>query len=160
MGLRIGIGHDTHRLGADRPLRLGGVEIPGSSGLIGHSDADALLHAVIDAVLGAAGLGDLGEHFPDSDPRFKNADSAALLTAALAKLPAGSRVVNLDCIVHAEAPKLTPHKPALRRRLAELLGAAETTINVKAKTGERVGPVGRGEAIAAEAVLLMDIPGA
>jgi 2-C-methyl-D-erythritol 2,4-cyclodiphosphate synthase len=159
MGYRIGIGHDTHRLGAERPLRLGGVEIPGSPGLVGHSDADALLHAVTDAVLGAAGLGDIGEHFPDTDPANKNADSAVLLTKALALLPAGTRVVNLDCIVHAERPKLSAYKAAIRDRLAELLGVPAARVNVKAKTGERVGPVGRGEALQAEAVALLEIPG-
>ena len=160
MGLRIGIGHDTHRLGAARPLRLGGVEIPGApSGLVGHSDADALLHAVTDAILGAAGLGDIGEHFSDTDPRWHNADSGDLLRAALANLPAGTRTVNLDCIVHAEQPKLSPFKAAIRRRLAELLHVSEARINVKAKTGERVGPIGEGLAIAAEAVVLLEIPG-
>ena len=159
MGFRIGIGHDTHRLGAERPLQLGGVEVPHSSGLVGHSDADALLHAVTDALLGAAGLGDIGELFPDTDPANKDADSAVLLAQAFAALPAGTRVVNLDCIVHAERPKLSAYKTAMRVRLAELLGVPAARVNVKAKTGERVGAVGRGEAIQAEAVVLLEIPG-
>ncbi len=159
MGLRVGIGHDTHRLGAERPLRLGGVEIPGSPGLVGHSDADALLHAVTDAILGAAGLGDIGELFPDTDPANKDADSAVLLAKAFARLPVGTRVLNLDCIVHAERPKLSAYKAAMRVRLAELLGVPATRVNVKAKTGERVDPVGRGKAIQAEAVVLLEIPG-
>jgi 2-C-methyl-D-erythritol 2,4-cyclodiphosphate synthase len=154
---RVGQGHDTHRLVPNRPLILGGVPIEFDRGLLGHSDADILLHAVTDAVLGAAGLGDIGEAFPDTDPAFAGIDSAILLERALKRVSAaGWRVVNLDCTIFAERPKLSPHKPAIRRRLSELLGVAVDAVNVKAKTGERIGPVGREEAMSAEAVVLLE----
>ncbi|MCA8921783.1 MAG: 2-C-methyl-D-erythritol 4-phosphate cytidylyltransferase [Planctomycetes bacterium] len=153
---RTGIGTDLHRLVAGRPLILGGVEVPSEKGLAGHSDADALTHAVIDGLLGAAGLGDIGEHFPDTDPAYAGADSMALLRAArLAVEEAGFRVGYVDAIVHAERPKLKPHKAAMRERLSDTLGVHPSCVNLKAKTGERVGPVGRGEAIAATAVVTL-----
>ncbi len=153
---RVGLGHDTHRLAPDRPLILGGVPIKHPLGLVGHSDADVLLHAITDALLGAAGLGDIGEHFPDTDPQYAGVDSAKLLTAALTLVQGlGWTISNLDCTIHAQAPKLAPHKRAIRRRLAELLQIPVDSVNVKAKTGERVGPVGREEALSADAVLLL-----
>lgn len=157
MNLRVGIGHDTHRLGAARPLRLGGVVIPHGSGLVGHSDADVLLHALTDALLGAVGKGDIGEWFPDTDPANKDKDSRVFLAEVKERALAAARIVNVDCILFAQEPKLTPHKPAIRASLAALLGIPESHINVKAKTGESVGPVGRREAISAEVVVLVDI---
>lgn len=155
--LRVGIGHDTHRLVPGRPLRLGGVIVPHDAGLLGHSDADVLLHALIDALLGAAGLGDIGEWFPDTDPANLGRDSAEMLAAVLARLTAdGWRVVNADCIVFAQQPRLTPYKETIRSRLAALLGVPPDCVNVKAKTGEHVGPIGRGEAMAAQAVVLLE----
>lgn len=159
MGLRIGIGHDTHRLGQPRPLILGGVTIPHSTGLIGQSDADVLLHALTDAILGALGKGDIGEWFPDTDPANKDADSAELLKRVLQNaLPPGAKVVNLDCIVFAQMPKLSPYKKQMEDSIATLLGISSDRVNVKAKTGEHVGPVGREEAIQAEVVVLLDLP--
>ncbi len=153
---RVGLGHDTHRLVPNRRLILGGVAIEFDRGLQGHSDADILLHAVTDAILGGAGLGDIGEAFPDTDPEYAGIDSAILLTRALEQVAAsGWRIVNLDCTIFAQRPKLAPYKPAIRRRLAELLGLAVEAINVKAKTGEQVGPVGREEAMEADAVVLL-----
>lgn len=152
---RIGIGHDRHRIVPGRPLLLGGVAIPAEFGLDGHSDADVLLHAVTDALLGAVGAGDIGELFPNTDPRWKDADSRVFLAAALAQVrERGYAVGNLDCTIHAERPKLSPHKESIACRLADLLGVRRDQVNVKAKTGERVGPVGRGEAIDADAVVL------
>lgn len=156
MEFRVGLGQDCHRLVDDRPLILGGVRIEHDRGLLGHSDADVLLHAITDAVLGAAGLGDIGEMFPDTDPKHRGADSGELLRTALAAATGqGWRVVNVDCTVAAERPKLSPHKAAIRRRVADLLGVAADAVNVKAKTGEKVGPVGREEAMTAEAVVLL-----
>jgi 2-C-methyl-D-erythritol 2,4-cyclodiphosphate synthase len=156
-GLRIGIGHDTHRLGRGGPLRLGGVDIPHDQHLVGHSDADVLLHAVTDALLGAAALGDIGDWFPDTDPRHRGRDSAELLTRAHAGVQeAGFRLLSLDCIIFAQRPKLKEYKEPIRRRLAELLGIAPERIGIKAKTGELVGPVGREEAMMAECVVLLD----
>jgi 2-C-methyl-D-erythritol 2,4-cyclodiphosphate synthase len=153
---RVGLGHDTHRVAPGRKLILGGVEVEHTVGLHGHSDADVLLHAVTDALLGAAGLGDIGEHFPDTDPAYAGADSAVLLTRSLKLVrDAGWAIVNLDCTVHAQQPKLSPYKPRIRARLAELLGINPDAVNVKAKTGERVGPVGREEAMCADAVVLL-----
>lgn len=157
--LRVGIGHDTHRLAPGRPLRLGGVIVPHDAGLLGHSDADVLLHALIDALLGAASLGDIGEWFPDTDPANLGRDSADMLAVVLARLAAdGWRVVNADCIVFAQQPRLAPYKEIIRGRLAALLDVAPNCINVKAKTGEHVGPIGRGEAMAAQAVVLLESP--
>jgi 2-C-methyl-D-erythritol 2,4-cyclodiphosphate synthase len=148
-----GIGYDSHRLLAGRRLTIGGVKIPSELGLDGHSDADVLAHAVIDALLGAAGLGDIGEHFPDSDERWRDADSIGLLRAAVEMVGAeGLQIVNVDCTVVIEAPKLNPHRRAIRERLAAALGLPAVRVNVKASTGERIGFVGRGEGVAALAV--------
>jgi 2-C-methyl-D-erythritol 2,4-cyclodiphosphate synthase len=137
-------------------LILGGVRVEHTSGLDGHSDADVLLHAVTDALLGAAGLGDIGELFPDTDPQYQGADSSRFLTEALRRVREGGwQPVNLDCTVHAQRPKLSAHKPAIKQRLAELLEMSADTVNVKAKTGERVGPVGREEAMCADAIVLI-----
>jgi 2-C-methyl-D-erythritol 2,4-cyclodiphosphate synthase len=148
-----GIGYDSHCLSAGRRLVLGGVEIPHDRGLEGHSDADVLTHAVIDALLGAAGQGDIGEHFPDSDERWRDADSMRLLQAVVEMVMAeGLEIVNVDCTVIMEAPKLAPHRPAIRASLARALGLQATRVNVKASTGEGMGFVGRGEGVAALAV--------
>jgi 2-C-methyl-D-erythritol 2,4-cyclodiphosphate synthase len=149
----IGIGFDSHRLTAGRRLVIGGVEIPYELGLDGHSDADVLAHALTDALLGAAGLGDIGEHFPDTDERWRDADSIGLLEATLAMLAERElAVVNVDCTVIIEAPKLAPHREAIRERLALALALPRERVNVKASTGERMGFVGRGEGVAALAV--------
>jgi 2-C-methyl-D-erythritol 2,4-cyclodiphosphate synthase len=153
---RIGLGHDTHRLGEGGPLHLGGIDLPHDKHAIGHSDADVLLHAITDALLGAAALGDIGELFPDNDPANKGRDSAEMLRLAYDRvLAAGYRIGNLDCVVFAQRPKLLPHKEAIRRRIADVLGLAIEQIGLKAKTGEQVGPVGREEAIMAECVALV-----
>jgi 2-C-methyl-D-erythritol 2,4-cyclodiphosphate synthase len=153
-----GIGYDSHRLIEGRPLILGGVLIPGELGLDGHSDADVLSHAVIDALLGAAGLGDIGEHFPDSDERYRNADSIELLRSVLPLLTAqGLELVNVDATVVMERPKLGPHKDTIRQRLAPALGLAPARVNVKATTGEGIGFVGRGEGVAALAVVSLRV---
>ena len=143
---RTGIGIDSHAFAPGRPLILGGVEIPHDQGLAGHSDADVLSHAIADALLGAAGLGDIGQHFPDTDPRYKDADSMELLSAVAARVGA---VEHVDCTVMMERPKLSPHRDAIRARLEAVLGC---TVNVKATTGEGMGFVGRGEGVAALAV--------
>jgi 2-C-methyl-D-erythritol 2,4-cyclodiphosphate synthase len=149
-----GIGYDSHRLKPGRKLILGGVEIPGELGLDGHSDADVLTHAVIDALLGAAGLGDIGEHFPDSDERYRDADSLKLLETVLPRVFAqGLELVNVDSTVVMERPKLGPYREAIRERLASVLGLAPGRVNVKATTGEGVGFVGRGEGVAALVVV-------
>jgi 2-C-methyl-D-erythritol 2,4-cyclodiphosphate synthase len=150
---RTGIGYDSHRLLADRRLVLGGVEIPHARGLEGHSDADVLAHAVIDALLGAAGLGDIGEHFPDTEERWRDADSMELLRAIVGRvLGGGLEIVNVDCTVVMEQPKLGPHREAIREGLAQALGVESGRVNVKASTGEGMGFVGRGEGVAALAV--------
>ncbi|MDR3633396.1 MAG: 2-C-methyl-D-erythritol 2,4-cyclodiphosphate synthase [Isosphaeraceae bacterium] len=155
--LRVGIGHDTHRLAEGRPLILAGVRIDHSRGLVGHSDADVVLHAVADALLGAAGLGDIGEHYPDTDPQWKGLDSARLLGEVVEQVGrAGWRTINCDLVIHAQEPKLGLHKAALRENLARLLRVEPSFVNVKAKTGELVGPIGRAEAIACEAIVLID----
>jgi 2-C-methyl-D-erythritol 2,4-cyclodiphosphate synthase len=149
-----GIGYDSHRLTPGRKLILGGVEIPSDMGLDGHSDADVLTHAIIDALLGAAGVGDIGEHFPDSDPRYRDADSIELLQTVLPRVVAqGVEVVNVDTTVVMERPKLAPHREAIRERLATALGIAPGRVNVKATTGEGIGFVGRGEGVAALAIV-------
>ena len=156
MQLRIGEGWDTHALVPGRRLVLGGVEIPYERGLLGHSDGDALLHAITDAVLGAAGLGDIGGHFPDTDERFRGADSLTLLAEAAQRAgQAGWRIANVDSTVIAQAPKLAPHIEAMRARIAQALGLAAAQVNVKAKTAERLGPVGMGQSIEARAVVLL-----
>lgn len=154
---RVGHGSDTHRLVDGRRLVLGGVEVPFERGLLGHSDADVVLHALTDALLGAAGLGDIGEHFPDTDERWKDANSGYLLEAVVALLRVrGWRVANCDLTIHAQLPKLGPHKEAIRANVARLLGVEAERVNVKAKTGEHVGPIGRGEAMGADAVALIE----
>lgn len=153
---RIGQGLDVHKLVEGRKLILGGVEIPYEKGLLGHSDADALLHAITDAVLGAAGLGDIGRLFPDTDERFKGADSRVLLREAYARVrAAGWEVVNVDATIIAQAPKIAPHAPAMVANLAADLGIDAGCINVKGKTNERLGHLGRGEGIATQAVVLL-----
>ncbi len=154
--LRVGEGWDTHRLVEGRPLVLGGITIPFEKGLLGHSDADALLHAITDALLGAAGLGDIGRHFPDTDPAFRGADSGVLLQAAVQRVrDAGWQVVNVDSTIVAQAPKMAPHIAAMRERIAGLLGLPPERVNVKAKTAEKMGPVGEGLAIETRAVCLL-----
>jgi 2-C-methyl-D-erythritol 2,4-cyclodiphosphate synthase len=148
-----GIGYDCHRLVEGRRLVLGGVEIPAERGLEGHSDADVLTHAVADALLGGAGLGDIGEHFPDTDERYRDADSLVLLEAVVTMvLAAGVEIENVDCTLLMEAPRLAPHREAIRERLATALGLAPGRVNVKATTGEGMGFIGRGEGVAALAV--------
>jgi 2-C-methyl-D-erythritol 2,4-cyclodiphosphate synthase len=155
-GFRIGEGWDVHALVPGRKLVLGGVEIPFDRGLLGHSDADALLHAITDALLGAAGLGDIGRHFPDTDERFRGADSILLLTeAALRVREQGFEIGNVDSTVIAQAPKLAPHIEAMRERIAQALDLAPAQVNVKAKTAEKLGPVGQGQSIEARAVVLV-----
>jgi 2-C-methyl-D-erythritol 2,4-cyclodiphosphate synthase len=149
----VGIGYDSHRLAPGRRLVIGGVEIPSERGLDGHSDADVLTHAVIDALLGAAGLGDIGEHFPDSDERWRDADSIALLEAVVAMVAERQlEVLNIDGTVVMEAPKLAPHRQAIREGLAGALCIEVARVNVKASTGEGIGFVGRGEGVAALAI--------
>ena len=153
---RIGQGFDVHALVEGRPLILGGVTIEHTHGLKGHSDADALLHAVTDALLGAAGLGDIGRLFPDTDPQYKGADSRVLLREAYRRvLASGWQLVNLDATIHAQAPKIGPHAPAMVAHLASDLGVQTTEINIKAKTNEGLGHLGRQEGIAANAVVLL-----
>lgn len=149
----MGIGYDSHRLGTGRRLVIGGIEIPYERGLEGHSDADVLTHAVIDALLGAAGLGDIGEHFPDTEERWRDVDSIELLHEVRALIGAqGMRPLNVDCTVIMEAPKLAPHRLAIRERLAAALHLELARVNVKASTGEGIGFVGRGEGVAALAI--------
>ncbi len=157
MSTTTGIGYDSHRLAEGRPLILGGVEIAHDRGLAGHSDADVLAHAVIDALLGAAGMGDIGEHFPDTDDAFRGAESLGLLRDVVALL--GPReVLHVDTTVVMERPKLAPHKEAIRAGLAGALGIAPDRVNVKATTGEGIGFVGRGEGVAALAVATLSAP--
>ncbi len=154
--LRIGEGWDCHALVPGRKLVVGGVEVPHSTGLLGHSDADVLLHAIIDALLGAAGLGDIGAHFSDSDAKFKDADSIVLLieTARLVAVQ-GYKIGNIDSTVIAEAPKLASHIPAMKQRIADALGLAADRVNIKAKTAEKLGPVGQGLSMEARSVVLL-----
>lgn len=154
--MRVGIGHDTHRLVAGRPLILAGVRIEHSLGLFGHSDADVVMHAVADALLGAAGLGDIGEHYPDTDPKWAGLDGSVLLKDVVNRVAgAGWRPVNCDVIIHAQQPKLSSFKLEMGTNLASLLGLTARDVNIKAKTGENVGPIGRAEAISCEAVVLL-----
>ena len=156
--MRVGIGYDYHRLEAGRKLILGGAEIPFSKGLAGHSDGDVLTHAICDAILGAAGLGDLGQHFPDTDPKWKDARSLDLLARVVKMIgEKGLRVAQVDSVVIAEAPKLAPHFARMRETLARALGVEPAEVNVKAKTTEGLEAVGRGEAMAAQAVALLDL---
>jgi len=155
--MRIGIGYDIHPMGKGRKLILGGIEIPHAQGLVGHSDADALVHAVCDAMLGAMGEGDLGRHYPSSDPKFKNISSLVLLeevSGLLAKK--GYRLVNVDSVIIAQAPRLGPHLAAMAARMAEVLKVDRATVNVKVKSGEHLDAIGREEAIAAQAVCLIE----
>jgi 2-C-methyl-D-erythritol 2,4-cyclodiphosphate synthase len=155
--MRVGIGHDTHRLEAGRPLILGGVRIEHARGLAGHSDADVVLHALTDALLGAAALGDIGDAYPDTDPRYKDCDSSFFLRETMNRLRAkGYRIVNADVTIFAQEPKLGPIKARMRERLADLLGVDTDAVNVKAKTGERVGSIGRAEAIGCQAAVLIE----
>ena len=154
--IRVGEGWDVHQLVAGRKLVLGGVEVAHTTGLLGHSDADVLLHAITDALLGAAGLGDIGRHFPDTDAQFRGADSAVLLAEAARRVrAAGWEIGNVDSTVIAQAPKLAPHIPAMCQRIAKALGLAPEQVNVKAKTAEKLGPVGEGRAMEARAVVLL-----
>ncbi|HWA39552.1 MAG TPA: 2-C-methyl-D-erythritol 2,4-cyclodiphosphate synthase [Burkholderiales bacterium] len=155
--MRIGQGFDVHALVEGRKLVIGGVEIPHYKGLEGHSDADVLLHAVCDALLGAAALGDIGKHFPDTDERYRGADSRVLLRAVAAEVAkAGFRVVNVDATILAQAPRMAPHMPRMVAHIAADLGVPETSVNVKATTTEQLGFVGRGEGIAAQAIALLE----
>ncbi len=156
MNIRIGEGWDIHALVPGRPLVIGGVRIAHSHGLLGHSDADVLLHAITDALLGAAALGDIGRLFPDSDAQFKGFDSSVLLAEAARRVgAAGWRIGNVDSTVIAQAPRLAPHIPAMQARIAQVLGVAPDQVNVKAKTAERLGPVGQGACIEARAATLL-----
>lgn len=155
--MRVGMGYDVHRLVEERRLILGGVEIPYEKGLLGHSDADVLLHAIMDAMLGAAALGDIGRHFPDTDPAYKGADSMVLLEACREKLrAAGYRVHNLDALICAQAPKMAPHIETMRVNIARALQLDVDAVNVKATTTERLGFVGDGSGISAYAVCLLE----
>jgi len=154
--MRIGEGWDVHALVEGRPLILGGVVVPHALGLLGHSDADALAHAITDALFGAAALGDIGRHFPDTDAQFKGADSISLLAEAARRVrAAGFEIGNVDSTIVAQAPKMAPHIPAMRARLAHALGLPLEQVNVKAKTAEKMGPVGEGRAIEARAICLL-----
>jgi 2-C-methyl-D-erythritol 2,4-cyclodiphosphate synthase len=156
MNIRIGEGWDTHQLTEGRKLMLGGVEVPHSKGLLGHSDADVLLHAITDALLGAAALGDIGKHFPDTDDRYEGADSAVLLAQVAADIRAlGYAIGNVDSTIIAQAPKLAPYIVPMRERVAAVLGVNVGQVNVKAKTAEKMGPVGEGRAMEARAVVLL-----
>ena len=156
LDIRIGEGWDTHQLVTGRPLVLGGITIPHTHGLLGHSDADALLHAITDALFGAAALGDIGRHFPDTDAAFKGADSAVLLGEAARRVrEAGWSIGNVDATIVAQAPKMAPHIPAMVERIAQVLGLPPDRVNVKAKTAEKMGPVGEGRAIETRAVCLL-----
>lgn len=158
--MRIGQGFDVHALAPGRRLVIGGIEIPHERGLVGHSDADVLAHAICDALLGAAGLGDIGRHFPDTDPRYRNANSMELLAEVARRVrESGWEPVNVDATVIAQAPRLAPHIPHMEQRLRKVIGG-ECALNVKAKTAERLGAIGRGEGIAAEAIALLRALGA
>ena len=153
--MRVGIGYDVHRLGADRKLIIGGVTIPYKLGLIGHSDADVLTHAICDAMLGAAGLGDIGQHFPDTDAAYAGIDSLILLDKVKALISADYAIQNVDSTVIAQRPKLASYIPAMRQRLAETLGISSDRVNVKATTSEGLGFIGKGEAIAVQAIVCL-----
>lgn len=157
MSFRVGQGYDIHRLAEGRPLILGGVKIDYEKGLLGHSDADALLHAITDALLGAAGLGDIGRHFPDTDPAYKDADSRVLLSEAVGLVvKAGWAIVNVDATVIAQAPKLAPHMPLIRESVAKAIGIDLQRVNIKAKTNEGCDAVGQKEAIEVHAIALLE----
>jgi len=157
MALRIGLGFDAHALVPGRKLMIGGVDIPFDRGLLGHSDGDVLLHAICDALLGAAGLGDIGRHFPDTDESLRDADSRVLLRSTAAQLEQnGFRIVNVDATILAQAPRMAPHIAAMAACVAQTIGIAESQINIKAKTTEWLGFTGRGEGIAAQAIALIE----
>lgn len=157
--LKIGFGYDIHRLEAGRKLFLGGIEIPSSTGLLGHSDGDALIHAVIDALLGALGEGDIGVLFPDTDPRYEGVRSTGLLEAIVGFVRArGAEIVNVDSVIVAEEPKMGPHIPAMKTALSPILGVPPSAIGIKAKTNEGLGPVGEKRAIACSALALLRFP--
>ena len=154
---RVGIGFDAHRFAPNRPLFLGCVEIPFGKGLAGHSDADALAHAICDSLLGAAGLGDIGAHFPDSDPAYEGASGAFLIERTLGKISsAGFAAVNVDCVVICEEPRISPHTAEMRKKISALLKIEENRVSVKATTTEKMGFTGRGEGVAAKAVCLIE----
>ncbi len=154
--IRVGLGHDTHRIAAGGPLRLGGIDIDFDGHLVGHSDADVLLHAITDAVLGAAGLGDIGEMFPDTDPIHKGRDSAEMLSLAYRQVRESRwNIVNLDCVILAERPKLIPWKLAIRKRIGEILSISVDQIGLKGKTGEMIGAIGTGQVIQSICVCLL-----
>lgn len=154
--MRVGIGYDIHKLVENRKLMLGGVKIPFEKGLLGHSDADVLLHAISDAILGAAALGDIGQHFPDRDPNFKNADSRKLLRRVVSFISQkGFQILNIDAVIIAERPKMMPHLETMRRNIADDLNIDFGSVSIKATTNEQVGGIGRGEAIAAQAIALI-----
>ncbi|WP_062309721.1 2-C-methyl-D-erythritol 2,4-cyclodiphosphate synthase [Alicyclobacillus sendaiensis] len=154
--MRIGLGYDVHRIAEGRPLVLGGVRIDAPFGLVGHSDADVVAHAIMDALLGSLGLGDIGQHFPPDDPQFEGADSLSLMGEVVRMVGReGYRVGNVDVMVIAERPKLLPHVPEMRKRLAEVLQVRERDVSIKATTNEKMGFIGRGEGIAAQAVALV-----
>ncbi|MDR1485340.1 MAG: 2-C-methyl-D-erythritol 2,4-cyclodiphosphate synthase [Planctomycetaceae bacterium] len=154
--IRIGIGHDTHCFGVGSFIMIGGIRIEYSRSLLGHSDADVLLHAVSDALLGAAGLGDIGEMFPDTDPANHNIDSAIILKSICTKIYSeGWRIVNIDTIIFAEKPKMSPHKEKIQNRIAEITSIKPSQVNIKAKTGEHIGIIGREEAISAQCIVLL-----
>ena len=156
-GSRIGYGYDVHPLGADRQLILGGIEVPHTKGLLGHSDSDVLVHAVCDALLGAMGEGDLGRHYPSSDPQYKGISSLKLLEDVMAKLKAkGYRVGNIDTVIVAQAPRLGPHLPAMQKKIAETAGIDQDLVNVKVKSGEGLDAVGREEGMIAHAICLIE----
>ena len=156
-GFRIGYGYDVHSLGADRPLILGGIEVPHTKGLLGHSDSDVLVHAVCDALLGAMGEGDLGRHYPSSDTKYKGISSLKLLEDVMAKLNAkGYRVANIDTVIVAQAPRLGPHLPAMQKKIAETAGIDPDLVNVKVKSGEGLDAVGHEEGMIAHAVCLIE----
>jgi 2-C-methyl-D-erythritol 2,4-cyclodiphosphate synthase len=156
---RIGFGYDIHRLETGRPLVLGGLKISYAAGLTGHSDGDALVHAVIDALLGALGEGDIGTHFPDTDPRTEGIRSTDLLERVMGLVRSrGASIVNVDAVIVAEEPKMAPHVPAMKASLASALGVPETALGIKAKTNEGLGPIGEKRAIACYAVVLLEIP--
>lgn len=155
--MRAGIGYDSHRFTDARPLILGGIEVPDAPGLAGHSDGDAVLHALCDALLGAAAMGSVGQAFPDTDPAFAGADSARLLSTVVERLASeGYRVVNADVTVIAERPRIQPHAEAMRARIAPILGVPPTAVSVKGKTNEGMGWIGRGEGLATQAIVLID----
>ena len=157
MSIRVGHGYDLHRLVDGRPLWLGGVEIPHARGLLGHSDGDVVLHAICDAILGAMGAGDIGEHFPDSDPRYRGIASSELVRQVTARMgEQGWRIGNLDVTICAEQPRLAPHRAVMRARVAALLGIAANQVSIKAKTNEGLDAVGRSEAIAATVLVLLE----